>query len=410
MRLLYISQYYPPEVGATQTRAYEMARHLAARGHQVTVLTEVPNHPVGIITPAYRGRLFQRSQEDGLDVIRVWVKTAPQKNFGTRLAFYSSFMVNATLAGFLLARDHYSLVYATSPPLFVGGVAWALDAIRRIPFVFEIRDLWPESAIAIGELKNPRYIRWATWLEQSCYQRSCHIVTVTRGLRDRLIERGIADTKVTVIPNGASTDLFRPMPEVGVQIRSRLGLVDQFVVMYAGLLGVAQGLHTLVESASLLQNESVHFVFVGDGPVRGELEKTVQKYGLSNVTFTGLVPRHEVPGYLSAADVAAVIFTDKPLFRRSMPSKMFDALACECPVLLSAPEGEAVSVLRQAGGGVHVAPESPQAIARAVCDLKAHRDQTRLLGQHGRRFVEQHYSRQAQARQLAELLEALRAV
>jgi colanic acid biosynthesis glycosyl transferase WcaI len=407
MRLLYISQYYPPEVGATQTRACEMARHLAMKGHQVTVLTEVPNHPVGIIAPAYRGRLFRRSQEDGLDVIRVWVKTAPRKNFSTRLTFYLSFMINATLAGLLLARGHYSLIYATSPPLFVGGVAGALNAMRRIPFVFEIRDLWPESAIAMGELKNPRYIRWATWLEQSCYQRSRHIVTVTRGLRERLIERGIADTKVTVIPNGANTDLFRPVPEVGAHIRSRLGLADQFVVMYAGLLGVAQGLHTLVESARLLQNESAHFVFVGDGPVRDELEEMVHRHTLSNVTFTGLVPRHEVPGYLSAADLAVVIFTDTPLFKRSMPSKMFDALACECPVLLSAPEGEAASVLRQAGGGVHVAPESPKAIARAVCDLKAHRDQTRLLGQHGRRFVEKHYSRQAQAQQLTELLEEL---
>jgi glycosyltransferase involved in cell wall biosynthesis len=406
MRLIYISQYFPPEVGATQTRAQEMTRHLVKVGHQVTVLTEVPNHPVGVIQPAFRGKLYRRTLEDGVDVLRVWVKTTPHKTFRSRLAFYLSFMVNATFAGLLLARGRYDLIYATSPPLFVGGVALALNAMRRIPFVFEVRDLWPESAVAMGELSNPRYIRWATRLENRCYRQARHVVTVTRGLKDRLIERGIPESKISVIPNGANTELFRPMPQVGAQIRSRLKLTDQFIVMYAGLLGVAQGLHTLVEAARLMQGEPVHFVFVGDGPTRSSLEERVKEYSLSNVTFTGVVPRTDVPRFLAAADIAVVIFTDTPLFKRSLPSKMFDALACGRPVLLSAPEGEAASVLEQSAGGVHVVPESPEAIVGAVRHLVAYPDQLDRFGKRSRQLVEAHYSRQVQARQLEEVLRA----
>jgi glycosyltransferase involved in cell wall biosynthesis len=306
-----------------------------------------------------------------------------------------------------MARGHYDLMVATSPPLFVGGVALALGALRRIPFVFEVRDLWPESAVAMGELKNPRYIRWATRLEESCYRQARHLVTVTQGLADRLIERGIAGSKVSVIPNGANTDMFRPLPQARAQVRSRLGLANQFVVVYAGLLGIAQGLHVLIEAARLLRDESIHFLFVGDGPVRADLEKVVETYGLSNVTFVGAVPREDVPEYLAAADIATVVFMDTPLFQRSMPSKMFDALACGRPVLLSAPEGEAASVLRQSGGGIHVAPESPDAIADAVRRLKGRPDEIEQLGRRGRPFVAEHYSRQAHAAQLEALLRKL---
>ncbi|HEC33773.1 MAG TPA: glycosyltransferase WbuB, partial [Chloroflexi bacterium] len=175
MRVLYLSQYFPPEVGATQTRAYEMATGLIRAGHQVTMLTEVPNHPEGIIRPEYRGRFWTRETLDGIDVIRVWVKTAPVKTMRTRLAFYLTYMLNATLAGLVLARGRYDVVYATSPPLFVGGAALALSLLRRIPLVFEVRDLWPESAVALGELENPRFIRWATWLEECCYRRAWRI-------------------------------------------------------------------------------------------------------------------------------------------------------------------------------------------------------------------------------------------
>src|SRR5574342_1417632 len=183
MRILYLSQYFPPEVGATQTRAYEMARGLVRAGHQVTMIAEVPNHPSGIIPPRYRGKLYERSLWYGIEVIRVWVKASPVKNFRGRMAFYLSYMLMAALAGLSLARGKYDVIYTTSPPLFAGAAGLTLSYLRRIPLVFEVRDLWPESAVALGELRHPRAIKLAELLEKRCYQRARAIVVVTSGIR-----------------------------------------------------------------------------------------------------------------------------------------------------------------------------------------------------------------------------------
>lgn len=403
MRILYLSQYFPPEVGATQTRAHEMAQGLLRAGHSVTMLTEVPNHPEGVIRPAYRGRLWVREELDGIDVIRVWVKTAPVKTMRTRLAFYLTYMLAAALAGLLLARGRYDALVATSPPLFVGGTALFLSRLRRIPLVFEVRDLWPESAVALGELNNPRFIRWATALEERCYARARRIVVVTSGIRDRLAARGYGD-KLALIPNGANTDLFRPQPEAGRALRERLGLGERFLAVYAGIHGVAQGLETVLEAARLAP--AVHFLLVGDGPRKADLLRLKEELGLANVTLADAEPREAMPAYLSAADVALVPLRKVEIFQGAVPSKMFDAWACACPVALSI-AGEARTVLERAGGGVFVEPEEPAALAAALQALAGDRPRCREMGAAGRRFVEAHYSRQAQARQLVELLEGI---
>lgn len=403
MRILYLSQYFPPEVGATQTRAHEMAQGLLAAGHGVTMLTEVPNHPEGIIRPAYRGKFWAREQLEGLDVIRVWVKTAPVKTMRTRLAFYLSYMFNAALAGLLLARGRYDLLYATSPPLFVGGAALALSLLRRIPMVFEVRDLWPESAVALGELRSPRFIRWATWLEERCYARARRIVVVTAGIRERLAARGYGE-KLALIPNGANTDLFRPRPEAGRALRARLGLGERFIALYAGIHGVAQGLETVLQAAQLAPD--VHFLLVGEGPCKADLLRLKDDLRLPNLTMLDAQPRETMPDYLSAADVALVPLRKVEVFQGAVPSKMFDAWACGCPVALSI-AGEARAILEQAGGGVFVEPEDAAALAAALQGLAGERARCREMGAAGRRFVEARYSRQAQARQLVELLEGL---
>ncbi len=407
MRILYLSQYFPPEVGATQTRAYEMAAGLIRAGHQVTMLTEVPNHPHGIIRPEYQGHFWVREQLDGIDVIRVWVKTSPVKTMRSRLVFYLSYMFNGTMAGLLLARGHYDVVYATSPPLFVGGAALMLSLLRRIPLVFEVRDLWPESAVALGELKNPRFIRWATWLEEACYHRARHIVLTTREMVDRLIERGYEADKLTIVRNGANPELFQFDPVMRQRLRREMGLTDAFVVVYAGLLGIAQGLTASLESAAqLMQREPrVHFLYIGDGPVKTALQNQAQELNLSNVTFLSAQPREDIPGYLSAGDVALV-----PLIRRrllgALPSKMFDAMACERPVILAA-EGEACRVLEESNAGIAIPPEDPQVLVETILSLRQDSGLCQYYGQNGRRAVLAHYSRQAQAQRLAELLETL---
>ncbi len=405
MRILYLSQYFPPEVGATQTRAYEMARYLVSAGHQVTMLTEVPNHPSGIIPPEYQGKFWERSNLDGINVIRVWVKASPNKTFSTRMAFYLTYMLNAALAGLVLARGRYDALVATSPPLFVGGAALVLSVLRRIPMVFEVRDLWPESAVALGELHSPRAVALAGKLEKTCYNRARRLVVVTEGIRRRLAERGFG-AKLALIPNGANTDLFRPDPAAGAALRAELGLAlgNRFVVLYAGIHGIAQGLETALEAARQLQAVSdVHFVFVGEGPKKVELLAMKERLGLDNVTMLPERPRSDMPAFLSAADVALVPLRRLKLFEGALPSKMFDAWACGCPVILSI-DGEARRVLEQADAGLFVEPENAGQMAKAILQLKGDPALLHRYGDNGRRLVEENYSRQRLAAQLERLL------
>jgi glycosyltransferase involved in cell wall biosynthesis len=322
------------------------------------------------------------------------------------LLFYLSYMLTATVVGALLAKGRYDVIYATSPPLFTGASGLALSLLRRTPLVFEVRDLWPESAVVLGELTNPRAIAMAEWLERTCYHQARHIVVTSQELKDHLANRNIPD-KITVIRNGANTDLFRFDPSARARIRHELGLQNKFVVVYAGLLGIAQALPSVIEAARLLEKRdpAVHWLIIGDGPLKEALVAQAGQLGLTCMTFMPAQPRLEIPGFLSAGDVALI-----PLVRQrlvgAVPSKMFDAMACERPILLSA-ETEAVSVLGEAKAGISVPPESPQALADAVLVFRRKPQKTREYGPRGREAVVANYSRQAQAQQLEELLRTL---
>jgi glycosyltransferase involved in cell wall biosynthesis len=403
MRVLYFSQYFPPEVGATQTRAYEMCRYLASRGHKVTAITEVPNHPSGIIPSEYRGRLSERRTEDGIDVLRLWVWTSPEKTFRSRMQFYLSYMGMSALAGVLL-KGKYDVVYATSPPLFVATAGLITALARRVPFIFEVRDLWPESAVALGELNSKKAIAVAEKLEVAMYRRARRIVVVTQGIHARLIERGISGSKIAVITNGANTEKFRYTSEGARHVEEMLGLAGKFVVMYAGVHGIAQGLETLLQAADLLRRRNdITFLFVGEGPRKVHLKQIAQEQGLTNVRFLPEVQSDLMPSYLSAAGCAIVPLRDELLFRGALPSKMFEAWACARPVILSV-AGEAEQVMQQADGGLAIQPEDATSMAQAIERLADNPNQAQQMGEHGRDFVQKHYSRQVQAQKLEELL------
>jgi glycosyltransferase involved in cell wall biosynthesis len=335
----------------------------------------------------------------------VWVKASPVKTFRSRMAFYLTYMANATLVGALRARGPFDVVYATSPPLFVGAAGLALHRLKRAPFVFEVRDLWPESAVALGELSSPRAIAWAGKLEELCYNRASRIVVVTEGIRQRLIQRGFPAGKLALLPNGANTDLFQPQPALGAQFRAEHSLpADAFVAIYAGIHGIAQGLETVLHAASLLRNTpGVRFVLVGEGPVKPELQALAAQLRLDNLLMLPEQPRAAMPVILSAADAAIVPLRKLELFQGALPSKMFDAWACGLPLLLSI-DGEARRTLEAAQGGLTIPPEDPGALADAIRALAAEPDRGRSLGRNGRRYTEQHHSRQAQARALERLL------
>jgi glycosyltransferase involved in cell wall biosynthesis len=403
LRILHLSQYFPPEAGAVQVRAAAMARYLTDMGHHVTVVTEMPNHPVGIVFPEYRGKLFVRERFQGIDVVRVWVYTSPNKSFRSRLGFYLSYMVNSILRGLVL-RGHYDVVFANSPPLFVGVAGSILSIARRIPFVFEVQDLWPESAVDMGELRNPRVIQMSTWLEERCYQRATKIVTVAHGIFDRLIERDIPSSKLALVENGSNTDLFKPEPSAGDELRSHWGLQDKFIVFYGGIIGLAQGLETIVETARLLRDQSdVHFIMVGEGPRRHAIEKLLDDYDLPNFTLLPGQPLEAMPAYLAAADVALAPLRDLPVFAGARPTKIFDAWACLRPVIVSA-RGEACRVVREAAGGLCAQPETPPDIAHAILSLRDNQTQRHQMATNGYNFVQENYSLKAMATKLEQVL------
>lgn len=405
MRILYLSQYFPPEIGATQTRAMEMARGLVRAGHKVTVVTEFPNHPTGIIPPEYRGKLFERETRDGVEVIRVWVKASPIKTFGRRMAFYLSYMAMAALAGLLMVRGRVDAVYVTSPPLFVGGAGLLLSTLRRSPLFFEVRDLWPESAVQMGVLNNGPAIRLSTWLEELCYRRARRIVGVTKGIVDRLLARGIPAEKIALIPNGANTEIYEPgRPDSA--LRASLGLKEEhFVVIYAGLLGLIHGLESVLEAAALLAGDAdVRFLLVGDGPRKRALKALAAERGLTNVIFHDAVPEVDLPGYIALADVGLHAQRRLEISKMALPVKMFSYMACQKPVLLAV-EGEAAELARASGAGIVVPPEDPPALAEAILQLRDDPALRRRLGQNGRDLVVDRYSRTALAARLAGLLE-----
>ena len=212
----------------------------------------VSQPPLGVIPASYRGKITEHAQLDGIEVIRVWVKASPVKSFRNRMLFYLTYMLNASLAGLFLARGKYDLVYASSPPLFVGGAALLVSYLRQIPLVFEVRDLWPESAVALGELSSPKAVAIATWLEEQCYRRAIQVVVVTHGIYDRLVQRGIPAAKLYLVPNGANTDLFTYSQSGRDRFALSWSLQDKFVAIYAGIHGLAQGLrHCLRQPACL---------------------------------------------------------------------------------------------------------------------------------------------------------------
>ena len=407
MKILYISQYFPPEAGATQTRAFENVKFLKAKGHELVVLCEIPNHPAGIIFKGYKGRLFKREVLQGIDVLYIRVFTSQKKNFVTRILFYSTFMFGAYFAGMGLLRDKFDLIYASSPPLPAAAAGLWLSRHRKIPFYCEIRDLWPDSAVELGELKNPFIIKIARKVESMCYSSAEKVIGVTQGIVDTLkLTKNLSADKIELVPNGATTDSFYRDEAGGKEIRSSLGLEGKFVVLYAGILGIAQNLSIMLLAADSLKTDiDIHFLIAGAGPEKNMLESMAVQLGLKNTDFIGEYPRTAMPGLYSAADVALVPLAFKDIFKHARPSKLFDAWACETPVLLGI-KGEAEDLLNQCGGGISYTPDCYKDLAdKIILFKKLSESEKRKMGQNGRYYVEKFHSRQMYADKLNRLIQ-----
>lgn len=403
--ILFITSYYPPEKGAAAVRISETAANLAKRGHQVTVLTTVPNYPTGIVPPEYRGRLLQVEILEGIRVVRVWSYATPNKGFLRRILAHLSFGCLAPLLGWE-SVGHPDLMIVESHPLFNAIAGRVLAAIKRCPFIFTVSDLWPESAVQLGMLRDPLLIWLAEKLEWSTYQRASLVWALTGGIRDRLLERGLSPEHVFLLTNGANIDKFRPLSQS--QMRKELGWDDRFTVLYTGTHGLTHGLTTVLDAAEKIHaHHDVHFILVGDGAEKADIVMQARRRGLKNITFFDPVPHDQMPKLLAAADVCLVHARKLPLFEGMLPVKMYEAMACARPILLGL-NGEAHRLaVYEAGAALHVEPEDADSLVSGILYLRDHPEEAALLGQRGRAYVEARCNRDQLTAKLNEHITTL---
>ena len=405
MKILFVTLYFPPEVGAAPTRIYELALRLQRMGHQVSVLTTFPNYPSGIVPKEWRGRLFWKGRDQGITVYRVWSYAAPNRGFLKRVVSQLSFAVLAAIGGLFLPRCEAIVV--ESPPLFDGFVGVFLNLLKRTPYLFMVSDLWPETAVQMGMLRNPFLIWVSKQIELLFYRRSVAVLALTAGIQRKIQAERIEGLSVVLFRNSVDCEFFRPGLK-GNGTRHELGVGDsEFVAAYCGTFGLAQKLTTVLEAAALLQasgNTEVRFLLVGDGAESDILKSNAIELKLRNVTFVEPLPKARMPELLNAADCMLVPLRNLEIFRGALPSKMFEAMACAKPSILGV-AGEAEELMREAGAGYCVAPEDPAAMRDAVLQLMKDTDGARRMGELGREYVVLHFSRDSRARQLSDVLE-----
>jgi glycosyltransferase involved in cell wall biosynthesis len=404
MHILYVSPYFPPEPGAPAARVSELARAWVEAGHQVTVLTGLPNHPTGIVPPEYRRRVLVSENFHGVRVVRTWIYAAANRGRLRRSLAYASFAASAALWG-QFHVGHPDVLVATSPQFLCAVAGHAIARTRSLPFVFEVRDLWPESIVAVGALPAGHpVVRGLGLVEEHLYRQADRIVVVTDSFGARLRQRGVAAEKIEVVKNGVDLDRFVPGSR-DTQLRGRLGYADKFVVSYVGTHGMAHGLDSVLDAAAALRPEDqIRFLFVGEGAERQRLQARAKTESLGNVRFLGVLPRDAMSEVYATSDLCLVPLRKTELFQTVLPSKIFEILGMARPLLLSV-DGEARALVEASGGGVFVPPEDVPAMAAAILRLAGDPAACRSMGERGHAYVKQHFDRKRLAARYLEILE-----
>jgi glycosyltransferase involved in cell wall biosynthesis len=382
MHILFLTDNFPPEVNAPASRTYEHCLEWIRSGHQVTVVTCFPNFPTGKIYPGFRNRPWRWEEMDGIRVLRVWSYISANKGFIKRTLDYISYMVSASLAAPWVRKP--DVVIGTSPQFFTVCAAWLVSRIRRVPFIFELRDLWPESIKAVGAMKDSLPIRLLEKLELFLYHQAAAVVSVTRSFREILIKRGIDEGKIHVVTNGLDPGRFKPMEKDRDLVREH-HLDGRFVAGYIGTHGLAHSLETLLEAAGMLAADpdgaDVTFLFLGDGANKSNLVSRAGELGLENVVFVDSVPKSEVVRYWSLLDVSVIHLKKTDLFRTVIPSKIFESMGMELPILLGV-QGESADIVRSTGVGEAFEPENARELARRLLALKQDNERYQDMKRH----------------------------
>ena len=411
MKILYVSQYFPPEMGAPAARAAELAHHWSEAGHEVSILTGFPNHPTGIVPLEWRDRIKHITYHEkvgGADVYRTWLWPLPNRKSHERIRNYASFCISAALRGMTIPRP--DVIIATSPQLLVGLSGWWLAFSREIPFVFEVRDLWPESLAAVGVSNEDSLLhRTLAAIAGFLYQRANHIVVVTPAFQHRLIEDWrVPAEKISVVENGVESDKFSPQAVVDPTIRRQLSVEGKFVTSYIGTLGNAHGLETLLNAAAELKtrNPQVVFLLIGEGAEKEKIKAQAQTRDLTNIRFLDQQPREKIPAYILASDACLVLLKKTDVFKTVIPTKMLEFMSCQRPVILGV-DGQARQIVEEAAAGIAIEPESATGLANAISQLYANRKLAAAMGQKGREFIVKNFSRAHTAEKYVTVLEKI---
>lgn len=406
MRILFFSHYFPPEVNAPANRTHEHCREWVRAGHEVHVVTCIPSHPLGRPFAGFSRQWYRKDMVDGIHVHRVWTYLAPNKGLVRRTLNYLSFVPAAVCRALRLGS--FDIAIGTSPQFFCAAATALYGRLRRTPWVFELRDLWPESIHAVGAMKGKTWaLRLLESLEMKLYRESAAVVCVTEGFVRELASRGIPAEKLHFVPNGVVPSFWRS--GLRDEERAALGIrSDQILACYVGTIGMAHGLGTLLQAARALRDTEpdIRFLIVGDGAELANMKARAAGMNLPNVTFTGLLPRTRVPAILAAADIALVTLKPSDVFKTVLPSKMFESMAAGRPTVLAV-DGEARATLARAGAGVYVPPGDPTALAGAVKDLSRDAVRRQEMGQAAAEFVEREFGRRAWAERYVAILATL---
>jgi colanic acid biosynthesis glycosyl transferase WcaI len=391
MKILIYTQYFPPESVGPAIWIDELVQDLAGRGHELKVLTAFPNHPGSEVFEDYRGKLFQREVEKGIEIYRSWIFPPKTRRFWQRVLSFLSFTISSCILGLARVRK-VDVIYTTLQPLSLGPVAVWLGRKLGARIVLNIQDIHPYAAVQMGALRNPLLIRLLEGLERWNYRRADRVVVISEGFKENLLQKGVPEAKIEVVPNWADPDFIQPGPKLN-QFREEQGLGEDFTVIYSGGLTHNSNLEPVIKAAEILHEEPYQFVIVGDGVRKPALVKMAQEKRLEKVQFLPFQPLENYPDVLRAADISLVTLSTQAAYA-SVPSKIFKQMASGRPVLAITAEGNEVDrMVREGKFGLQVPPDDPQALAEAIKWAASHPAELDKMGQRGRDYLRVNFSR-----------------
>ena len=354
MKILFLTDNFPPEVNAPASRTYDHAKEWVKAGNEVTVITCAPNFPKGKVYEGYKNKFYQTGMMDGIKVVRVWSYICANKGFFKRTLDFISFSISSFFAGLFQKSD---LIVATSPQFFTALSGRTLHFFKRTPWVMEVRDLWPESIKTVGAMKDNAFIRYFEWEEKHCYKSAKKIIVVTDSFKNTLTKRGIDPAKIEVVKNGVDRNLFQPVTK-DQDLLKELGLEGKKIIGYIGTHGMAHKLDFILNCAkNMMGKNNYHFILMGAGAKKSELLKMKEDWKLTNVTMLDSVPKTEVGRYISILDLSLINLRKSDLFKTVIPSKIFENAAMEVPIIMGV-EGEAQHLIEMYGAGLCFEPEN----------------------------------------------------